>query len=72
MIFRIYHETRGAHVHMRLFAGPHDGALGKCGDLCMRENEFVEFIGRFAYVELRHERNSLVSGEKQKMDGIES
>lgn len=32
MIFRIYHETLGGHVHMRIFAGKRDGALGKCGD----------------------------------------
>ena len=27
MIFRLYHETRGGHVHCRLFAGQHEGAL---------------------------------------------
>lgn len=43
MIFRIYHEKRGGHVHMAVFAGKTSGALGKCGDLCMREEEFVEF-----------------------------
>ena len=43
MIFRIYHETAGGHVHMRVFAGKRDGALGKCGDLCMRVEEFEEF-----------------------------
>ena len=40
MIFRVYHETKGGHVHIRLFAGKRDGALGKCGDLCMRVEEF--------------------------------
>lgn len=43
MIFRIYHETAGGHVHMRVFAGPREGALGKCGDLCMRVDEFEVF-----------------------------
>lgn len=41
MIFRIYHETRGGHVHCRLFAGPHEGALGKCGEFVMRSAEFA-------------------------------
>jgi hypothetical protein len=44
MIFRIYHETLGGHVHMRVFAGKSEGALGKCGDLCMRVEEFEEFV----------------------------
>lgn len=43
MIFRIYYEVVGAHTHMRVFAGAHEGALGKCGDLTMRNNEFIEF-----------------------------
>lgn len=43
MIFRIYHEKRGGHIHMAVFSGKTSGALGKCGDLCMREEEFKEF-----------------------------
>ena len=43
MIFRIYHETLGDHVHMRVFAGKQDGNLGKCGDLTMRVEEFLQF-----------------------------
>jgi hypothetical protein len=43
MIFRIYHQTKGGHVHCRLFAGKQEGALGKCGDLTMRVTEFAEF-----------------------------
>lgn len=43
MIFRCYHETLGGHVHLRLFAGKQDGALGKCGDLTMRVDEFECF-----------------------------
>jgi hypothetical protein len=43
MIFRIYHRTVGGHVHMRFFAGRTEGALGKCGDLVMRVEEFVVF-----------------------------
>jgi hypothetical protein len=43
MIFRIYHKTLGGHVHMRVFAGKQEGALGKCGDLTMRAEEFDVF-----------------------------
>jgi hypothetical protein len=43
MIFRMYYQQRGGHTHMRLFAGKQDGALGKCGDLTMRNYEFDEF-----------------------------
>ena len=46
MIFRIYHETLSGHVYMRVFAGKHEGDLGKCGDLCMRVEEYEEFRGR--------------------------
>ena len=55
MIFRIYHETLGGHVHMRVFAGKRDGALGKCGDLCMRTEEFEDFrtLTRHAQIEFR-------------------
>lgn len=35
MIFRLYHETKGGHVHIRFFAGPKEG---------MRVEEFNEFI----------------------------
>ena len=48
MIFRIYHKKLGGHVHMRVFSGKTDGALGKCGDLTMREEEFAEFLLAFA------------------------
>jgi hypothetical protein len=43
MIFRIHHETKGGHVHCRFFAGPHEGALGKCGEFTMRADEFDHF-----------------------------
>ena len=43
MIFRLYHETKGGHVHCRFFSGPHEGALGKCGELVMRVEEFEQF-----------------------------
>ena len=44
MIFRLYHETKGGHVHCRFFSGPHDGALGKCGDLVMKVEEFASLV----------------------------
>lgn len=43
MVFRIRYELRGGHVHCRFFAGKHKGALGKCGDLVMRDVEFTKF-----------------------------
>lgn len=41
MIFRLYYKRLGGHVHCRLFAGPQEGALGKCGDLVFRHEEFT-------------------------------
>lgn len=43
MIFRVRYELAGGHVYMRFFSGPHEGALGKCGNLCMRAEEFGMF-----------------------------
>ena len=48
MIFCIYYETLGGktlggHVRMQVFAGKAEGALGKCGDLVMRVEEFERF-----------------------------
>ena len=43
MIFRVYYATAGGHTHMRWYSGTHEGALGYCGDLCMRNAEFSEF-----------------------------
>lgn len=44
MIYRLYYEYLGGHVHCRLFAGVRDGSLGKCGDLTFREEEFGPFM----------------------------
>lgn len=42
--FRFRYETRGGHVHIRVFAGPSaDTTHGKCGDLCMTVAEFEDF-----------------------------
>ncbi len=43
MIWRVYYVKQGDHVHCRLFCGPQEGALGKCGDLTFRAAEFTEF-----------------------------
>ena len=43
MIWRLYYIRKGKHVHCRLFCGPQEGALGKCGDLVMQHEEFTEF-----------------------------
>ena len=59
MIFRIYYEAAGGHVHMRVFAGKRDGALGKCGDLCMRIEEFDDFraLTQHSQIEFRAENS---------------
>jgi hypothetical protein len=43
MIFRLYHETKGGHVHCKLFSGKGEGALGQCGAWVMRVEEFEQF-----------------------------
>ena len=43
MIWRLYYERRGKHVHCRLFAGPQEGTLGNCGALTFRIDEWLEF-----------------------------
>ena len=43
MMFRILFWRGQVHTTLRVFAGRHDGALGLCGDLCMRCEEFDAF-----------------------------
>jgi len=38
---RIYYQVRGGHTHMRVFVGMNGRNLGKAGDLCMTNEEFV-------------------------------
>lgn len=38
--FRIYYETLGGHVHMRVFAGEGTGAFANAGTLVLRQQEF--------------------------------
>ena len=40
MIHRWRYEVRGGHVHVRVFCGTHEAALGKCGNLVYRVEEF--------------------------------
>lgn len=44
MIFRIYYERCGPHVHCRLFAGEGD-ALVLCGKLIMSHQQFDSLMG---------------------------
>jgi hypothetical protein len=43
MMFRILFWRGQVHTTLRVFAGRHDGALGLCGDLVMRCEEFDAF-----------------------------
>lgn len=55
MIVRIYHKRLGGHVHMRVFAGETEGALGKAGDLCLRVEEFNALLGQTPTIEFCNE-----------------
>ena len=46
MIFKFRHMLLGGHVHVQVFAGNNPDALGKCGDLIFREEEWDEFRKR--------------------------
>ena len=56
MIFRMYYRILGGHAHCRLFVGPHEGTLGKCGDLCMRTEEFKLFRDAATFMQFVEER----------------
>lgn len=43
MLFRFRYLQAGGHTHVRVFAGVSEGALGKCGDLTFRNEEWEEF-----------------------------
>lgn len=62
MIFRIYHIRKGGHTHCRLFAGVRDGALGKCGDLTFRNEEFEAFREMHPNIQFRPEDVMLSRG----------
>lgn len=42
-VFRIRHERRGGHIHMRLFSAKQPNmTFAKLGDLCCAEGEFLD------------------------------
>jgi hypothetical protein len=42
-VFRIRHEQRGGHVHMRVFSAKQPNmTFAKLGDLCCSEEEFAD------------------------------
>ena len=43
LMYRFYFTVLGGHTHIRVFAGTTPGALGKCGDLTMRNEEWADF-----------------------------
>lgn len=43
MLFRFRYVTLGGHAHVKLFAGTGE-TLGKCGDLCFRNEEWDQFM----------------------------
>ena len=45
MTFRIYFKTLGGHTHMRFFVNG-----GKAGDLCMTNEEFIQFRGGCGFI----------------------
>lgn len=42
-LFRLKYEVLGGHTHVRVFAGKGSLSLGKCGDLCFRNEEWEDF-----------------------------
>lgn len=56
IMFRIYYEVAGGHVHCRFFAGKNPGSLGKCGDFTMRKDEFDVFMEAAKFIQFREER----------------
>lgn len=57
MIVRVRYKQRGGHVHMRVFCGRQEGSLGKCGELVMRNDEFVFFRAAASFIQFRQEFN---------------
>jgi hypothetical protein len=48
MLFRFRYQVQGGHTHVRMFAGKSVPALGKCGDLVFRNEEWNEFLAELA------------------------
>lgn len=46
MLHYIFHyEVLGDHTHVKVFCGPYQKTLGKCGDLVFRNSEWENFQG---------------------------
>lgn len=43
-LFRLRWQQRGAHTHVRVFAGKGSLSLGNCGDLVMRNEEWADLL----------------------------
>ena len=71
MIWRCYYAKFGNHVHCRLFCGPIEGALGLCGNLVFRANEFKEFTGLKKVIAMDFRREIDSAGELSGDDAVE-
>ena len=40
MLIKIKAKQAGGHIHFGMWMGKHEGALGKAGELCLREEEW--------------------------------
>lgn len=71
MIWRMYYKKLGGHVHVRLFCGPIEGALGKLGDLTFRLEEFTEFtrLRKVLAMDFRREIDPGTNGPAGDLDG---
>ena len=38
---RVWYEVLGGHTHISIFSGKRGCTLGKCGDICMTNDEFT-------------------------------
>lgn len=43
MIFKYYYQVAGGHVHVKMFAGRREEALGKAGEFVLRKEEWDAF-----------------------------
>lgn len=42
-VMRVYWKELGGHTHLKIWTGKNGTALGKCGELVMRNEEFAAF-----------------------------
>lgn len=58
---RIYFEVLGGHTHMRVFVGMEGKNLGKAGDLCMTNEEFLAWQAKRGKLEFIDETTGRVT-----------